>query len=377
MKLKIYKALPAYSGYLASIYGKEDSLKNKSFPDQLERIRKDCFQWILSWGKYNNDPNIEVFETILNDYHLQQAWANELISSMTEDWRTSIVLDQIKSYKPHVCLLYSPEIFTPEIISRIKDTCPHIIIGGYDGMDRRNISLYKGYDFVITCSKYISEYYQRNAMPTFHMCFGFDEDILRLTVAKEKRYFCSFSGSVFPGIHDDRFKLLSSIMKHEPVTIGSEFAHSPNGRFLSRHTFREIKSIPLGRVTDYLRIYRQNIGPIYGIEMFQFLRDSRLVLNMHGDKIGFAANIRLYEATGVGSCLLTDWKENLPELFEPGKEILAYHSAEEAVDLIEFCKKHPEFCKAIASNGQKRTLADYSQRKVVPEVIHFIKQMIN
>ena len=98
---------------------------------------------------------------------------------------------------------------------------------------------------------------------------------------------------------------------------------------------------------------------------------------MHGDKIHFAANIRLYEATGVGSCLLTDWKENLSNLFEPGKEILTYRTKEEALDKILYCKSNPSFATRIAAKGQERTLSNYSYRQIVPDIIRFLKQFVD
>ena len=372
MKIRVFKVLPAYWGYISDFYQRGDCLEAKPFSDQLDYFKKDCFQWILSWGKYNTDPDVEIFETVLNSFPLQNAWAKGAFSNR-EDWMTGIVIEQVKAFKPHICLLYSPDIFTNEIISRIKEIIPSIIIGGYDGMNRQDISLYEGYDFVITCSKYISDYYSKNKMPTFPMCFGFDEDILERTIDRVKKYDVSFSGSLFPGIHNDRFDLVTYLNKFVQVSVCSEFAHSPNGSLVSRHVFRELKRVPFNRISDYLRLFRGNTGPLYGMKMFQFLRDSRLVLNMHGDRIGFAANIRLFEATGVGSCLLTDWKENIPDLFEPGKEVLVYHSIEEAKDIALYCLKHPEFTRQIALNGQKRTVAEYSQRRTVPQVISFVK----
>ena len=41
---------------------------------------------------------------------------------------------------------------------------------------------------------------------------------------------------------------------------------------------------------------------------------------------------RLFEATGVGTLLVTDWKKNLHEMFEPGKEVIVYHSPEECAE---------------------------------------------
>jgi len=371
MSLRVYKAVPTYSSYISSFYKAHPHLCKASFNEQLEALKQDCFQWILCWNKYNKDPNMFFFETVPNDYYLQKAWLKD--GSAEEDWEKTIVFEQIKAFKPHICILYSPEVYNTAFINRLKELDRSIIIGGYDGMDRQNISLYEGYDFVITCSEYISKYYEGKGMDTFVMRFGFDPEILNKTIRREKRYQTSFTGSVFPGVHDDRFDLLSYLGRKTTITIGSDYGYSPNG-LLSRRVLRQIKSLPFIRIPDYLRLYRHNVGPLFGLEMFQFLRDSAVSLNMHGDRIQFAANIRLFEATGIGSCLLTDWKENISELFEPEKEILTYHTKEEALDKVRFCIKKPSYSETIAKNGQRRTLTEYSYDRIVPEVIQFVKQ---
>ena len=70
--------------------------------------------------------------------------------------------------------------------------------------------------------------------------------------------------------------------------------------------------------------------------------------------------MRLYEATGVGTCLLTDWKPNLHELFEPDKEVVAYQSPEECVEKIKWLLEHPEERERIAQAGQARTLQKHT-----------------
>ena len=45
--------------------------------------------------------------------------------------------------------------------------------------------------------------------------------------------------------------------------------------------------------------------------MYQLIFDSKVVLNNHIDiSQDQMANIRLFESTGLGSCLLTDYKNN-------------------------------------------------------------------
>jgi spore maturation protein CgeB len=72
--------------------------------------------------------------------------------------------------------------------------------------------------------------------------------------------------------------------------------------------------------------------------------------------------MRLFEATGVGTCLLTDWTENLGELFEPEREVATFRDAKECVERIRWLLAHPEEREAIARAGQARTLRDHTYR---------------
>jgi SAM-dependent methyltransferase len=73
-----------------------------------------------------------------------------------------------------------------------------------------------------------------------------------------------------------------------------------------------------------------------------------------------ANNMRLFEATGCGALLITDYKDNLAELFDIGREVVAYRSPEECVELVAYYLQHPEQAATIARAGQARTLRDHS-----------------
>ena len=101
--------------------------------------------------------------------------------------------------------------------------------------------------------------------------------------------------------------------------------------------------------------------PLFGLEMFQQLQRTRVSLNTHIDiSATYASNMRLYEATGAGSCLLTDWKSNLGELFEPDVEVVTYKSADECVEKFNYLASHEDERRAIAAAGQRRTLRDHT-----------------
>jgi len=103
------------------------------------------------------------------------------------------------------------------------------------------------------------------------------------------------------------------------------------------------------------------MGTAWGIEMYQILQASKMTLNHHiGIAESYANNMRLYEATGVGTLLITDWKVNLHEVFEPGREVVAYRSPEECAEMIEYFLDHEKERQELAHAGQQRTLREHT-----------------
>jgi spore maturation protein CgeB len=119
------------------------------------------------------------------------------------------------------------------------------------------------------------------------------------------------------------------------------------------------KSKPLRPVSSKLKPLMKR--PVFGLEMFQALSESRIVLNIHIDTSPtHASNYRLFEATGIGACLLTDWKENLGSMFELDKEVVCYRSVDECVEKAQWLLDHPVDREKVAAAGQARTLKDHT-----------------
>ncbi len=95
--------------------------------------------------------------------------------------------------------------------------------------------------------------------------------------------------------------------------------------------------------------------------MYQTLHDSRLTLNTHIDiALDNASNMRLFEATGVGTCLLTERQPDLAELFEPDVEVATYSSPPEAVEKARYLLDHDDVRRSIADAGQARVQRDHT-----------------
>jgi spore maturation protein CgeB len=64
---------------------------------------------------------------------------------------------------------------------------------------------------------------------------------------------------------------------------------------------------------------------IFGEEKAQVFRSAAAVLNtLHISEIE-GVNARLFEATGSGAAVLTEFRPVLPDLFSVGQEVLAFH----------------------------------------------------
>lgn len=89
------------------------------------------------------------------------------------------------------------------------------------------------------------------------------------------------------------------------------------------------------------------------------------VLNVARDsmaEVGFSPATRVFEATGAGACLITDWWEGIEQFLEPDVEVLvARDGAEVAAHLRDLT---PERARAIGDAARRRVLRDhtYAQR---------------
>jgi spore maturation protein CgeB len=86
--------------------------------------------------------------------------------------------------------------------------------------------------------------------------------------------------------------------------------------------------------------------------------------------------MRLYETTGVGTLLLTDWKDNLHEMFEPDAEVVTYRTPEECVERINYFLKHEAERARIAKAGHTRTLRDHTYRGRMAELVALVERYL-
>ena len=107
--------------------------------------------------------------------------------------------------------------------------------------------------------------------------------------------------------------------------------------------------------------------------MCQALPRSLITLSSYINMVGREAeNARLFEATGVGTFLLTGFEDNLQTLFEPNREVVAWRSVNECLSMIDRYLNDEDERSAVAMAGQARTLSTHAFRRRVDDILQFV-----
>lgn len=87
---------------------------------------------------------------------------------------------------------------------------------------------------------------------------------------------------------------------------------------------------------------------------------SKINLNMTLRSIETGVPQRVFDIMSVGGFVLSNYQEELEELFVPDKEIVLFHSMDELFKKVEYYREHEEERKSIAMNGYKKVRDVYS-----------------
>jgi hypothetical protein len=255
-----------------------------------------------------------------------------------EPWQLVDILDaQVRAFRPDVILNQSVSEVGSDVLEPMRR---HVrLVVGQIASPLPDDEDYRAYDLMVSSLPNYVARFGELGKPAELNRLGFDARVLDAVGEVERDVAVSFVGSLSPA-HPDRARLVE---------------------FIAERTELDIWGNGLDQFPPSSAIHRRDHGEAWGLDMFRALARSKITLNCHIGIAGhYANNMRLYEATGMGSLLITDRKANIAEMFEPGEEIVTYDSFEECLALIERYR-HDETARArIAAAGQRRTLAEHT-----------------
>lgn len=366
-----------YSLFLEWLYEENPGLEQKSYDEQLHARMQSLFGVADFYSSNLKKLGQEAYDFYLNNQNLQKAWAKEhgmklsperawqfrlrrgvvpwISLSENRKWLLEILGGQIRHYQPSILLNQAMSSISPQFLKEMK---PYIrlLVGQHAATELPKSTSWGCYDLVISSFKPTLDWFRKMGIPSELSRLAFEPRVLSVLGDREITFDISFIGNFFRGIHDSRLKFIEQLCDNfgEMKIWGPNVNHFSSSYSLSKHYF----------------------GQAWGREMYQILQNSKITLNHHGDIPPYANNMRLFEATGVGTLLLTDWKKNLSEIFEPGKQIVAYRNSEECVDLIRYYLENDDERRAIARAGQEWTLRQHTYYHRMGELLEIVKKYL-
>jgi spore maturation protein CgeB len=79
--------------------------------------------------------------------------------------------------------------------------------------------------------------------------------------------------------------------------------------------------------------------------------------------------MRVFDITGAGGFVITNYQPELDELFEVGEEIVVYHDFEEMEEKVIYYLRHEDERTRILVNGYKRVSSDYTYRVAIKKIM--------
>jgi len=362
-----------YPQFLSSLYDKYPALAEKSYSDQKDFIMGQCFGTADFYSKNLKKLGCEAAEIIPNNELLQKKWAVE--NGLKLKWtffpriankipqikrlfpgRNDLLIilkEQIKKAKPEVLYMQDLSFCPPSFLLELKKYVKLLV--GQIASPLPPVSYLKPYDLILTSFPHYSKRFKDMGINSEYFRIGFEPLILERIGTLGRRYSCTFVGGISPA--------------HKKGTEWIEkLAGSVAMDFFGYGLETLDKSSP---------ILPRHQGEVWGLDMYRALLSSKITINRHIDVAeNYANNMRLYEATGCGAMLITEYKDNLNELFKDGSELVVYRSAEELIDRVRYYLEHEKEREAIAKAGQKRTLSEHTYYHRMRELLKIIGEYI-
>jgi spore maturation protein CgeB len=416
-----------YDQVVSSFLKKHPKFKEKSYKDNLQILFEEGATYSDGFSRSFRKLGQEAYELVIDFEILQKQWANENGTKYSsERWMFDIMMAQISKIRPDVVYIQShmftvPGLFLKDrpksnLIKILKETYPFIktvaIFSGYPSSADR----IEGADIIFSSPPAILEDYKKKGLNPILLYHSFDEQILKKLNGAEKIYGFTFAGST--RAPESRYWLLKQLLDQtalkawivepahqtltEPPTkntkqkvrsalkrccrlMGTHQVHAlANSSYIPdafRSIFLEISKEPKGfaipkePATSLYQLYPGRChSSVLGMEMYNLLYQSKVTFNKHTDQAwGDVGNMRMFEATGVGACLLTDNGANMLDLFEPDKEVVTYSCKDEAIEKVTYLLDHPAEAAQIAKAGQARTLQDHNMLNRCMQIDEAIK----
>lgn len=294
----------------------------------------------------------------LVDYNsMRHPWQVFSGSGKLFESRQRILEKTVRSFQPGAILfIVAKPIFD---FARIRScSSARIVLYDYDGpnwsllKDPRHLN---GIDLLLTVSRRIERDLKNAPFPVLYLPHGTD---------------CSYYS---PGPRKIRFSApVSYIGRATPRR--ADFCRSIADKELALYGRRWLK-LPECR-DPVLRKCIRSHSDIIGENVVHIYRSSGIMINILQENLAQQKTImslQVFAIPATAACLITEDVEELGESFEIGRELLAFRTKDEMVELLSRSLADPEWAGKIGEAGRRRCLAEHTHKHRAERILAQIR----
>jgi spore maturation protein CgeB len=275
--------------------------------------------------------------------------------------RNARLINAVKESKPDLIFIIRGSDFSSQTLIKIKnENKVKLVCWWMEGSSDIEKSAEKApyYDFYFINSRYaVKEHVKQGIKNCFYLPLGADLEFhKKITFSNnvDNRYKCNIG---FVGAWDqNRQNLLQNLTDFDNASILGPKWRKKN--FKNKKMLNIIKGEGL-----------------YNEDIVNFFNTTKINININlrqNHNIPSGANLRTFEVTACGGFLLTDFVEELPELFRIPNEIEVFNAKDEFIDKIKYYLKNDSVREKIAENGFRRVIADHTYEIRMKQLLDII-----
>lgn len=177
-------------------------------------------------------------------------------------------------------------------------------------------------------------------------------------------------------------------LKYDDSYIGSWemlFANSLLGTYVAYnerlHILQELSehfsvSLYTRSSTELLPLVKDCGSVDYLTEMPIVFHNSAVNLNMTLKTIKTGIPLRVFDVLGCRGFLISNYQEEIAELFEDGKDLVLYHSQEELLEKVDWYLKHDTERKKIAANGYNSVKKNHTAMHRLKDLFGIVSEVM-
>lgn len=373
----------AYGSYLKYFYDRNKNTDLLSYEELYSLFTEDCFAESDFIHRHLKDIGIESKIVFYNNLKLQRKWNDKFTDSDPYE----IVMNQVKDYEPDVIYMSNLTLLSRDRLLGLKNytNSKRVRLVGYCFFlltDKNVMNIIDLFDQIYTGAQHYVDYYLKKGINAKLLRHAFETTVYDACNSGHRNKEVAFIGNVFLGkdVHSNRIEMLKALGDSGVpyVFYGEIYGNENNKTVLGRLRSRFIQSREQRNIRYITDKNRKNHYPnVYGKEYYKILSEKLICVNCHIAAVGQGAgNMRMFEATGMGTCLLTDSRDENASLFEIDKEIVTYSDMAEFRDKVRWLMENPDRARQIAKAGQEKTFRVHSYRNKALQLNEYLQELL-